>query len=161
MNHKKNWGRMKEKQSFTLVELLIAMVISTLVISGVIMSLVNSMILNEYNQGFSVAINTARAKMEEAISKRSVFSNIFSEEGSLTVADDKIDGLYRIDVTDLVASELKNVKVSVCWRARGGRIIGDCENDPDDPTFLRWKTNIPCPPCPSSPCSIETAIAKR
>ena len=152
---------MKEEQSFTLVELLIAMVMSTLVISGVIMSLVNSMILNEYNQGFSVAINIARAKMEETISKRSNFSNIVSEEGPLTPADDKIDGRYRIDKIDLVPDELVNVKVSVCWRARGGRIIGDCENDPNRLTILRWKTSILCPPCPSSPCSIETAIAKR
>ena len=152
---------MKEEQSFTLVELLIAMVISTLVISGVIMSLINSMILNEYNQGFSVAINIARAKMEETIGKRSNFSSIISEEGLLTLANDKIDGRYRIDKTDLVLDELVNVKVSVCWKARGGRIIGDCENDPINPPFLRWKTSIPCPPCPSSPCSIETAIAKR
>ena len=51
----------------SLAELLIAAVVTTLVIKGVSMSTVNSMILNEYNRGFSIAMNFARLKLEETI----------------------------------------------------------------------------------------------
>lgn len=148
------------KRAFTLVELLITIVVSALVINGVIMSLINSMVLNEYNQEFSIAMNIARAKIESIISRKANFSTITNEgvsplpPGILTVAADGINGLYRIDVTD-INPQLKNVKVTVCWQARGNRIIGDCNPPPAGSSTLSWKAPY------GSPCSIETAVAQR
>ena len=162
---------MLNKQSFTLVELLITMVVSALVINGVIMSLVNSMVLNEFNKGFSVAINIARAKTEEVIGKRSNFASIVFEDGPLSLTTDGIDGRYRIDVETVPATDpnspLKNVRVSVCWRARGGRIIGECTVPAG--SSLQWKSLSPAPTSctpstinkPYSPCCIETAVSAR
>jgi len=138
------------KDSFTLVELLITMVVAVLVLNGVIMSLVNSMVLNEYNQSFTYAMNISKAKIEEVLSRRSNFSGIVSTTGTLTAAANGIDGLYRIDVEDVVADELKNIKVAVCWKARGGKIIGDCALIN---SVLQWQTPY------SSPCMAETAVA--
>jgi len=134
---------------------MITIVVSALVLNGVIMSLVNSMVLNEYNQGFSIAMNFARAQIEGILSRRSDFSNIVSiPSGTLTVTANGINGLYRVDVIDVIPNQLKDVKVAVCWKARGGRIIGDCTSD--NSGTLKWKS-----PNPSSPCMLETAIAAR
>lgn len=152
------------KRSFTLVELLITMVVSALVINGVIMSLINSMVLNEYNKEFSIAMNIARSKAEEQINKRTNFSTITSINNTttppappLTLANDGLNGLYRVDVTDVATSfsQLKNIKVAVCWKTRGGRIIGDCRDSNNDGVLDQWTGAL------SSPCSISTAIAQR
>ena len=146
------------KRSFTLVELLITMVVSALVINGVIMSLINSMVLNEYNKEFSIAINIARSKVEEQINKRTNFSTIISIPlGTLTIANDGLNGLYRVEVTDVATSfsQLKNDVVKVCWKTRSGRIIGDCQDSNNDGVLDKWTGAM------SSPCSISTAIAQR
>ena len=155
------------KKAFTLVELLITIVVAALVLNGVLMSLVNSMVLNEYNQGFTLAMNFAKTQMENILSQSSNLATIVSVPGEgdpdkarkqvLTVAANSINGLYRIDVTDigaaagLAANELKNVKIAVCWKARGNRIIGDCKVGSTG--ALEWKSPY------SSPCVLETAIA--
>lgn len=148
------------KRSFTLVELLITMVVSVVVISGVILSLVNTMVLNEYNQGFSVAMNIARAKLEDQLAQRSpsTWDNIVDvPSATLTKALDGIDGLYRIEVSNPViggnpVTDIKDITVSVCWKARAGRIIGDCEISGGN---LAWKSPY------SSPCRLSTSIARR
>ena len=56
--------KLRKKSAFSLAELLIAAVVTTLVIKGVSMSTVNSMVLNEYNRWFSIAMNFARLKLE-------------------------------------------------------------------------------------------------
>ncbi len=150
-----------KKRAFTIIELLITIVVSALVINGVIMSLINSMVLNEYNQEFSIAMNVARAQVESIISKKTDWTKLPVPDANgiavivdppLTLANDGIFGRYKVVLTD-VNPQLKNVKVSVCWRARGNRVIGDCTC-----------TNAGCTwvsPSGSSPCSIETAIAQR
>ena len=150
------------KKAFTLVELLITIVVAALVLNGVIMSLVNSMVLNEYNQGFTFAMNIARSQMEDVLSRRSDFSSIVNATGTLSAAANGINGLYRIDVTDIVPNELKNVKISVCWRARGGRVIGPCRLvnnnliwDPSIQTIIADSSNR------QNPCTIETAVATQ
>ena len=162
----------RAKKAFTLVELLITIVVSALVLNGVIMSLVNSMVLNEYNQGFTFAMNIARSQTESVLSRRSNFSTIVSVPAAgdpnktkrevLTAATNGINGLYRIDVTDIIPNELKNVKISVCWRARGGRVVGPCRLVNNS---LTWDPNIQTIIADSSnkqnPCTIETAVAAQ
>ena len=149
-----------KNEAFTLVELLIAIAVAALVISGVFMSLVNSMVLDSYNQNFTIAMNIARAKMEGVFNQRSDFANITSSTNNpLSLPTDRLDGNWRIDVTEVIGtgqnSELKGIRVSVCWKERRGRIIGDCE-DPNGDGVLTWKAGLN-----GSPCTIETSLAKR
>ena len=153
-------------KGFTLAELLIAVAVAALVISGVFMSLVNSMVLDSYNQNFTIAMNVARAKMEDKVFKErsnfteGIVSSVNGPGNVLTLANDGLVGNWRLDVTEVIGSgensELKSAGVAVCWKERGGRIIGDCENDPNAPGTLRWKAGLS-----GSPCSFETSIAKR
>ena len=144
-------------KAFTLVELLIAIAVAALVISGVFMSLINSMVLDSYNQNFTIAMNIARAEMEKIFNNRPEFDDeiISSPDNPLTLATNRLDGNFQVVVTDVIAGELKNIKISVCWKERGGRIIGDCV-DSDGNGDLEWKAGLS-----GSPCSLETSIAKR
>ena len=147
----------KCKRSFTLIELLTVMVIAALVINGVIMSIVNSMVLNEYNQELTIAMNIARAEIEESISQKTSFSSIVSESGEssskLTLEAHGLDGCKRKYVTPIIADELVNVKVYVCWQGRGGRKIGNCANPP--------ACTVPANNALQSPVVLETAVAQR
>ena len=144
----------RREQSFTLIELLITMVVSALVINGVIMSIVNSMVLNEYNQEFSIAMNIARAEIESAISQKTSFSSLTTVNRNLTLAADGLNGCVRRIVTSVVPGELANVQIFVCWRGRGNRQIGNCvRSSPQPPTCLAGTT--------TSPCTLETAVARR
>ena len=156
---------MMNKKSFTLVEILITVLITTIVLSAVLALFVNDLALGQQNKEFSIAMNIARAKMEELINKRSDFVNIVStpEPGiALSAATDGIAGLYRIDVTDIsygsnpvVTGWLKQIKISVCWKSLGNRIIGQCKNNaglPNGPLDQWYGAK-------SSPCSIETALS--
>ena len=163
-------NRSKSSKAFTLIELLVAVAVAALVISGVFMSLVNSMVLDSYNQNFTIAMNIARAKLEGVFNQRSNFKDGIIDDvdddgnNTLTLASDRLTGNWRIDVACEIPSgapdndancELKNIKVSVCWKERGGRIIGDCE-DADDDGDLEWRAGMN-----NSPCSLETSIARR
>ena len=108
-----------------------------------------------------MAMSIARAKIEEQLANRANYSNIVSvPSGTLTLAQDGINGLYKIDVSNPVFSgtpvaDLKDITVYVCWRARGGRIIGSCINSGN---ALIWDPSVNPP---SSPCKISTSIAHR
>lgn len=140
-----------DKRAFTLVELLITMVVAVIVISGVILSLINTMVLNEYNQEFSIAMNIARAQLEQQIANRSDFDNLISSTGTLTKSADGLDGLYRVDITNPYP-DLRDISVAVCWKSRGGRIIGDCVSNGGN---LAWVSPN------SSPCFLSTSLARR
>ena len=143
----------KKLASFTLIELLATVTVISLVLGGVLYSITNSIALDEYNQELSIVVNIARAKIEETLSQKSDFNNIVSTTGPLTISTNGIKGAYRIDITDVVNNELKNIRVAVCWQSRGGRIFGDCEAEGD---HLKWKINGT-----NSPCVLVTALAKR
>ncbi len=152
---------LKGQRSFTLIELLITMVVSALVINGVIMSIVNSMVLNQYNQEFSIAMNIARAEIEESISQKTNFTGIVSESGAtseLTLANDGLRGCKRKVVTNVVLNELRNVRVFVCWVGRGGRLIGNCV---DLETQVNPVCTTPLAALVQSPVMLETAVARR
>ena len=151
---------MRERKAFTLAELLVTMAIGILVLGGVLLSLIQSMILSEYNEKFAIAMNIARTKIESIYSIRSsnfgsIVDSADDASARLTVANDGIDGRYRIEVDDVpgiggVAEELKEVKVKVCWKGRAGKIVGDC-----NAALTSWIFPY------SSPCTITAAVAKR
>ena len=151
-------------KGFTLIELLFTMLISAIVIGGVFMSLISTLVLNEYTQGFSVAMNIARAQMEQVLANRGNFtgivtspvnpdSTLFTPGSSpagwrLTQANNGINGLLGMEVTDL--GDLKHVRIVVCWRGRAGKITGDCR---ESSGVLYWNTY-------NSPCTLETDISR-
>ncbi len=148
-----------KKNAFSSLELLLTIVISVIMINGIVISIINSMVLNELNQSYSIAINIARAKMEQTIGQKSNFDSITSSGGPLTRSSDGILGRYRIDAVfdapSIPASNIVNIHVAVCWQVRG-RFIGDCEIVATN-NEIGWKVMAN----PTSPCALRTAIARR
>lgn len=141
-----------KSSAFTMVELLITVFVAILVIGGIMILFINSIALDEYSQELATAMNIARAKLEENIViQHSGFDSILETSGTLSSLTDGINGLYHVGVTG-IDTDLKNVQVSVCWRSRGGKIIGDCM---DTNGTLQWGASY------NSPCHLETAIARR
>ena len=140
---------------FTLIEMLVTTFVSFLVIGSILVALVNSLVLDEYNEKFSIALNIARGKIEAALSDRVDFENIVSQEGVINDEATKIKGLWRQDVANVgLDDHLKSVEVKVCWQGRNGRVIGDCRDSDNDGLLDEWTG-------PNSPCTLKTAIAKR
>jgi len=142
-----------------MVELLITVSVAILVIGGIMILFINGIALDEYSQELATAMNLARAKIENNIAiQHSDFDSILDASGTLSPSTDGINGLYYVgvapvDTADLDTADLKIVRVWVCWRSRGGKIIGECT---DTNGTLQWKADFS-----SSPCLLETAIARR
>ena len=164
---KARWSNITHKSSFSLAELLVTVTVAILVLGGVLISMISAMMLNEANEKFSIAMNIARNKLEDIFSRRTDFDTIIDAVGCLDFDSDGNDldctpnpelskGMYRIDVTD-VTSDLKEIKIAICWRGRGTKIIGDCQDVaiPPESGDLQWVAPF------SSPCVLETAIARR
>ncbi len=168
------------RRSFTLIELMITIVVGLLVLGGVSLSIFNSLVLNEYNEKFTTAMNFARKQLEQTIAKKSSFSTIISvldttctsSSTANTLAAAGLDGNYRIEVnpvpvTGSVSAEIVDVRVVVCWKMRGGRIIGECTLDsnlipPPSSTCGQLKFNdINGNSKYDSPCTLETAVAQN
>ena len=150
--------------AFTLVELLVTLVVAALVIGGVLVFLIHAIILDEYNEKFSIAMNVARAKIEEAISERGNFDDISNEGYALDLESDGIDGSYQRTVAPVAGftNKLKNIRVVICWRGRGGRVVGEdlnlngvLDSNEKDPPVGNGDEIL------DSPCVLTTAIAKR
>ncbi len=149
---------MDNQRSFTLVELLITASVGILVLTGVLMTIIHSMVLDEYNEKLSIAMNIARAELEVEFAKRTAFGSIETREGVLEQEVDNIEGAYRIEVTEPISGSLKNVKVLVCWQSRG-RVWGECVWDVTDGKYKFSDLNKDG--FLQAPVEIETAIANR
>ncbi len=88
----------------------------------------------ENSRNTNIILNEARAKLEEI--KNSKFDSIKTtynaKVSDLSAID--IDGKIRTEVnnvldTDDKAMDLLDIRLVVCWRQKGGSIIGECKID--------------------------------
>jgi len=158
MNMKKQLGKNK---SFTLVELMIAIMI----LAGSIVSIAYSYIvftgLIKLSKDVSFSTRAASAKLEDIRSENfydvdSYNNQVFYPNSSDIYPQDirSYDLDYRgIVYVDTIPTELKQVTVIICWK-EGQRTIGEdwvFESNPDPSTHSR----------PASPVTITTYVAER
>ncbi|MFZ5801181.1 MAG: type IV pilus modification PilV family protein [Candidatus Omnitrophota bacterium] len=111
---------------FTLVELMVATLILAIVLVGLLASYIACLQLTDLARNTSVAINLAQTKMEEI--KNAAYTSIKNDYDPagvgvpFTIIGVNGMGVTYVDNTD---PDLLLVKVTVCWRERGGRIIGE------------------------------------
>lgn len=107
---------------FTLLELMLTAVI----LIGVLMALVGVPIycfnLAETNYNTANAYNNAREQIESIFS---AVGNIVEDNTTFTLLNP--EGKGRIEITE-VSPDVFQVRVVVCWKQRGGRIIGEDSN---------------------------------
>ena len=112
------------KHAFTLIELMIASVVIAAALLGLLGVFTACLGLNETSQNITLAINEAQEKLEE-IRNTNFASIIASHNGPFALSG--LDGRGLVDATYVTGSNnnLINIRVVICWRQRGERIIGE------------------------------------
>ena len=144
---------MKKSSGFTLMELMIAVVILMVALTGLIATYVSCFDLNETARNLNYAMIAAQEKIEEI--RNANFNDImgynnatfqisdFYPVGTSPIASGDSKGLVTVVQ---VNPNLLKVTIKVCWKQRGGRVIGGDSNlNPND----------------NSPAQLVTLIAER
>lgn len=157
----------RNRKGFTLIELLIAIFIATLVL-GAFLSVINySLELQETNRNLVIATNSARQKIEEI--RNTSFDSIiatYNDGPSRIFTPAGLDGRGRITASYVTGSNnnLIDVRIAICWRQKGGRIIGE-DNGRTGGTALDGILNggedLNGNGLIDSPCVLSTAISRK
>ncbi|MDP8259733.1 MAG: hypothetical protein P9L96_01810 [Candidatus Gygaella obscura] len=123
---------MKEKidkrSAFTLVEFLIAMVIMTAAIFSLLAAHFSIIVLNETSRNVTLATQESQAKLEElkniAFDALSVYDDTSFDVFNFASNDAK----GHIDVDSTVYNDLMRVHISVSWKQRTDRVVGEDMN---------------------------------
>ena len=155
------------KKGFTMIELIFVIGTLAFVIAGLLVAYVNCLALNEHNLKFSNAISLARMLMEDEYYLRDNWSAIVSDSLSESIVKTRfnLDGYSAAVYVDDVDPLLKQVTVVVCWREKGGRIVGEDDGamGTEAPLngVLHPSEDVNNDGRLSSPCEITSAITKR
>ncbi|MCA9400945.1 MAG: prepilin-type N-terminal cleavage/methylation domain-containing protein [Candidatus Omnitrophica bacterium] len=113
------------ESGFTLVELLIATLVLLLAFVGVLVSYLKCMELSELSRNSSIAVEAVKNQMESI--NNTAFDQIFVTYNNVPFA---VNGLNGMGVTyvDNSDPDFFEIRVTVCWRQKNGRIIGEDSN---------------------------------
>lgn len=125
---------MVKNKGFSLVEVMVCIAILASLFVGVISLNIYCLDLIETARNITIASNTARTQIEEI--KNMGFDDIRStyvaaaggaSQSVLLNSPVSVDGVMRVEATDVNGSDqnLLDLRVVVCWRQRGGRIVGE------------------------------------
>ncbi len=118
---------MRDKKSFTLSELLLAVAIMAMALGTILLALVQCFLLNEANRNLTVAVTHAQYVMEDI--KNTNFDDIktkinngdwdwnsseIASQGLIPLNNENID-------TAVTGTTLLDIKVTVTWKDRGLR----------------------------------------
>lgn len=115
----------KKHNSFTLVELMIAVAIFVIALSAILASYANMFILADIARDLSRASNAVRARMEEV--KQEEFDSLDSLDGTIFNLDGfaASEARGRIEVRAVTGiNGLREVRIVGCFRSRA-RIVGE------------------------------------
>jgi prepilin-type N-terminal cleavage/methylation domain-containing protein len=117
------------KRGFTLVEVTLVVAIVIIVSVALLNSFMSCLALNETSRNITIAMNIARDKMEELVNKRLSWDEIIdaSYNEAALVAAYGFHGSCNVRVIP-INDKLKSVRIVVCWRQRGNRILGEDRN---------------------------------
>lgn len=116
------------KKGFTLIEVMAATVILVGAILPALFLIVNNINMGENSKNQTLARNAARAKVEEM--RNADFSTLVSAYDDHVFDIPGLNGKMRVDadVVAMSSNSLIDVRVVICWRQRGSRIIGEDSN---------------------------------
>jgi prepilin-type N-terminal cleavage/methylation domain-containing protein len=125
MNNEKRNGRQKEGKGFTLVELLIATAILVITMTGILMSYLRCLELNEISKNTMMAVQAVNNRMEQI--RSTPFTQIKANFNRISFPITGLTGrgVSYVDDTD---PQLLQITVSASWRQTNGRIFGEDKN---------------------------------
>ncbi len=122
MRMQKQKQRRDVQAGLTLAELMVASMILIITIVGLLVSFLSCLELTEITRNATIAMNTARTRMEQI--KNTTFNNIVAtyDEVSFTTPDLTGRGISYIDDTN---PDLLRVTVSFSWRQKSKLVVGE------------------------------------
>lgn len=149
-------GKFLSPNAFTLMELMIAALILSLTLVGLLASYISCMQLTEITKNTSIAMNAIQAKAEEI--EGHTYDNIKANYDRVSFTPLRLNGIGVSYIDDTNPNLLK-ITVSLSWRQSRGMVVGEDINlngqwDAGEDTLIA--NNIL-----DSPAEIVTYIAKR
>ncbi len=108
--------------AFTLVELLFASAIMIITVTGILMSYLRCLELNEMTRNSALALKAATTQMEKV--KSTAFDQVMATHHNTSFNITGLNGMGNVYVDNSVA-DLLQISVSVSWRQRNGRLYGE------------------------------------
>ncbi|MFA5008145.1 MAG: hypothetical protein WC546_02870 [Candidatus Omnitrophota bacterium] len=112
-------------KSFSLIEVLVAIIILIIAISSILLTYVNCFILIDTVRNVNAATTAAQGIIEEM--RSSVFGDIMANYNGLNFVLNDIPESSGVVYVNNTNSEFLEVTVSVCWRQRN-RVVGEDTN---------------------------------
>ncbi len=113
---------LKNRAGLTLPELMVAVVILALTVTGILVSYLRCMQLNEISNNMSLAVQVAKSKMEDM--KTTAFTQIKTTYNNVSFAVTGLNGRGVSYVDDTNAKLLK-LTVTICFKESNKRVIGE------------------------------------
>ncbi len=122
----KNFRKVSATENgFTLAELLVSAAILGIVITGIMVSYIRCMELNEVSQNKSLALKAARSRLE--LIKVTPFANLVATYNAVAFNVTGFNGKGVSYVTVVDAKNLR-IRVSVSWKQKNNRVFGEDAN---------------------------------
>ena len=145
-----------KRNSFALMEVMIAAAILVIVLVGLLAVYSGCFSLNERARNSTIAMNGIQEKLEEI--RNCDFSQILTDYSSGdTFTIERLDGLGVIYINS-GDPDLLNITISVSWRQKGGRIIGE---DTDLDGEIDVGEDVNTNGILDSPAMVTTLMAER
>jgi hypothetical protein len=148
------------------MELMFASFIMLIAFTGILALYINCINLSELSKNTTIAVNAAQAKIEEIRNYPFDTITVYGPGGSrgnaFTIPNWLSSSNHQgaIERTEIVATQLYEFRVTVSWRERSGRIIGEDKNFDGDCQDSGEDTSPANGQC-DSPSKVVTLISRR
>ena len=118
----------RNRQGVTLPELLVAVFILAIAFVGTLLTYVKCIELNELSRNATIALAAAKNKMIEIQNIPSnQFDQIIGNYNGVSFTTPNFDG-RGVTYVSSTNTDLLKVTVSLCWRQKNGRMLGEDQN---------------------------------
>lgn len=123
MLHKKQPVFLSQNNSgFTLVELLVASGLLIIVVTGLLLSYIRALELNEISRNSSIAVQAGRTRMDTI--KNTAFDQVKATYNNVTFNIGGLNG-KGISYVDDTNPKLLKITIPISWKQKNGRLFGE------------------------------------
>lgn len=114
--------RIKNKNGFTLVELLMATMVTAILFTGVLLTYIRCIELNDLALHSSAAVSAVSAQVETI--RNGDFAQVVANHHQTTFTSANLNGIG-VSYVNNANPDLLDLYVTFCWQEKNGRVIGE------------------------------------